>query len=127
MLYDNVVNVLGNGVVVQIPTLFEELAEVEGAGISTEGRLLVSDRAHIVTHGHILADGSHEEALGKSQIGTTKRGIGPTYSTKAMRLGLRMGDLLHWDTFPGKYHQLVDYLEGTFPIKVDRNAEIAEF
>lgn len=84
---------LGNGVVVHIPTMFEELEQLDKNGIDYQGRLLIGDRAHIVTDIQIQADGLLEQAKGKSAIGTTKRGIGPTYASKALRIGLRVGDL----------------------------------
>jgi adenylosuccinate synthase len=127
ILYKNVMNVIGNGVVLHVPTLFKELSQLDNSGIDYAGRLLISDRAHLVTQAHIEADGSHETALGGKSLGTTKRGIGPTYSTKAMRIGLRVGDLLHWSYFVDRYNGMVDYLEKAFPIKVDRAAELAEF
>ena len=80
-----------------IPTLFEELAQLDKNGIDYKNRLLISDRAHIVSDLQIDADGKIEQQKGGSAIGTTKRGIGPTYASKALRIGLRVGDLRDWD------------------------------
>ena len=98
-MYQKCVNVLGNGVVVHIPTLFEELAQLDKNGVDYKNRLLISDRAHIVSDIEIMADGMLEAAKGKNAIGTTKRGIGPTYSAKAQRIGLRVSDIVDWNKF----------------------------
>ncbi len=90
--------VIGNGVVVDPLALLEEIDGVEARGISTVGRLFVSDRAHLVFPYHRLIDDYREQKpAGGSKIGTTKRGIGPTYGDKAARVGLRAGDLLEPD------------------------------
>ena len=127
VLYKGTKNILGNGVVVHFPTLFEEIAEVEKVGIECKDRILISDRAHIVTSIHIDADGAHEKALAASGLGTTKRGIGPTYASKMMRIGLRVGDLGHWNTFVEKYNRLADFYEKAYNLKIDRTKEINEF
>ncbi len=82
--------ILGNGVVVDPTALFEELDGLAGRGISTEGRLFVSDRAHLVLPYHKLLDQAGELF---QQIGTTGRGIGPTYEDKYGRRGIRVADL----------------------------------
>ena len=107
ILYQKCVNVLGNGVVVHIPTLFEELEQLDKNGVDYKKRLFISDRAHIVSDIEIVADGMLEASKGKAAIGTTKRGIGPTYSAKASRIGLRVCDLADWSKFQDKYHQFV--------------------
>ena len=86
--------VLGNGMVIYPEALFEEIAGVEKAGIETEGRLILSDRAQVILPMHLALDRAREEARGEGKIGTTVRGIGPTYETKAGRVGLRTGDLV---------------------------------
>ncbi|MCE9615632.1 MAG: adenylosuccinate synthase [Lentisphaerae bacterium] len=87
--------VIGNGVVVDPVALVKELTELQARGISAEGRFHVSDRAHIVFPYHGLLDATREgNARKERKIGTTKRGIGPSYSDKASRIGLRMGDLI---------------------------------
>jgi adenylosuccinate synthase len=90
--------IIGNGVVVDPVALLEEIDGVEQRGIRTAGRLFVSDRAHLVFPYHKLIDEhrEHKPAAG-AKIGTTKRGIGPTYGDKAARVGLRAGDLLEPD------------------------------
>ena len=92
--------VIGNGVVVDPIALIEEIRALEKEGIVVRGRLSVSDRAHMVLRYHNALDRADEAARGAGKrIGTTGRGIGPTYRDKVCRCGLRMGDLLECD-FP---------------------------
>ncbi|HEU4827989.1 MAG TPA: adenylosuccinate synthase [Gemmatimonadales bacterium] len=94
ILHRNVTCVVGNGVVLDAETLFAELDGLEARGIGTDGRLFVSDRAHLVLPYHKLLDAASE----KSQaIGTTGRGIGPAYADKTGRRGIRVGDLRDLD------------------------------
>lgn len=88
--------IIGAGTVVNPDTLLQELAELEAAGVDTS-RVWVSDRAHLVFPYHRQRDELEERGRGDRPLGTTRRGIGPAYSDKAARLGLRMGDLLHRD------------------------------
>jgi len=91
--------VVGAGTVVNPDNLLEELAQVETANVDTD-RLLLSDRAHLVMPYHPLIDSLQEAARqGEEVIGTTKRGIGPTYADKASRWGLRLGDVKRPDYF----------------------------
>ncbi len=84
--------VIGNGVVVDLDVLFGELAELDSRGVDTS-RLRISSKAHIITPYTKMMDALSENALGSAKIGTTGRGIGPTYADKASRLGLRIQDL----------------------------------
>ncbi|XP_008801936.1 adenylosuccinate synthetase, chloroplastic [Phoenix dactylifera] len=102
ILNEETLCVIGNGPVVHLPGLFEEIDGLESNGVSCKGRLLVSDRAHLLFDFHQAVDGLREAELANSLIGTTKRGIGPCYSSKAIRNGLRVGDLRHMDTFRQK-------------------------
>lgn len=90
------VNIVGTGCVVNPDTLLEELAELEAAGVKTDN-LLLSARAHVTMPYHRLLDGLRERARGGKAIGTTKRGIGPVYSHKAARVGIRLGELAYPD------------------------------
>jgi len=83
--------VIGNGVVVDPFILIQELEQLSSAGLNID--LLVSDRAHFITPYHIRIDGLQENAKGDQKIGTTKRGIGPTYADKISRIGIRASDL----------------------------------
>lgn len=107
MLHPKVTCYIGAGVVVHLETLLEELDALESAGISTTGRIFISDRAHIVTDLHKEVDGAQEELKGANKVGTTKRGIGPTYEDKAARVGIRMCDLLDMSTFKAKLTALI--------------------
>ncbi|GFZ50825.1 Adenylosuccinate synthetase [Saitozyma sp. JCM 24511] len=98
---------IGSGVVVHIPSLFNELDTLERKGLSCAGRLFVSDRAHLVMGFHQIVDGLKEIELGGSSIGTTKKGIGPAYSSKASRSGLRVHHLYD-PSFPAKFRKLVE-------------------
>ncbi len=85
--------VIGPGVVVDPKTLLQEIEDLEKRGVDTS-RLFVSERAHVVMPYHVLFDRLQEAGRGKEAIGTTSRGIGPTYTDKVARSGIRMGDLL---------------------------------
>lgn len=102
-------NLIGSGVVIHIPSFFSELAAGEKKGLDTTGRIFISSRAHIVLDVHQLVDGLEEMALGQSNVGTTRKGIGPTYSSKAARSGLRIEelDLEKWDLFEKRFRALV--------------------
>lgn len=90
-------NLIGSGCVVHVPSFFEELEALERQGLDTKDRIFISDRAHVVFDLHQLVDGLEEIELGKGLIGTTGKGIGPTYSTKATRSGIRITDLFDKD------------------------------
>ncbi len=90
-------NVLANGMVINLKAFFEELNMLEGRGI-TNYQLYVSDRAHVIMPYHIELDGAFEEMKGANMIGTTKRGIGPCYTDKASRDGIRIGEILGDET-----------------------------
>jgi adenylosuccinate synthase len=96
IVHPRVVNVIGNGVVVDPIHLCSEIDNLRQRGLQVDlGRnLLVSERAHVILEGHRTQDHWHEQLRGKGRIGTTGRGIGPAYSDRASRCGLRIGDLL---------------------------------
>ncbi len=98
VLYDHVVPVIGNGVVVDLPTLFNEIDTLESRGISC-ARLQVSSRAHLIFPWHQAHDAIAEAMRGDDKIGTTLKGIGPAYADKARRVGLRAGDVADLTTF----------------------------
>ena len=85
-------SVIGNGCVVDPKTLIEELDDLEAKGVSPEP-VRISTNAHVIMPWHVAIDGASERRLGKLQIGTTKRGIGPCYADKMARLGIRVQDL----------------------------------
>jgi adenylosuccinate synthase len=85
---------IGAGCVVDPAVLIAELDELESRGHATEGLVFVSGNAHLIMPWHVAIDGARERKLGKLQIGTTRRGIGPAYADKATRIGIRVQDLL---------------------------------
>ena len=93
ILHPGVICVIGNGLVVDPEALFAEIDELEAAGISVAGRLIVSDRAHVILPYHRELDLLSEARRGERKIGTTSRGIGPAYEDKVGRRGIRVGDL----------------------------------
>ncbi len=93
-------NVMANGMVINPIALLEELALLEEQGIK-DYQLFISDRAHVVMPYHIILDGIYEDMKGTRKIGTTKKGIGPAYTDKAAREGIRFTDLLDDDLFKG--------------------------
>jgi adenylosuccinate synthase len=97
ILHPTMTCVIGNGVVIDLQALFEEVEELARAGIIVDGRLMVSDRAHLVLPYHRDRDRLSEAALGAGRIGTTSRGIGPAYEDKIGRRGIRICDLAEPD------------------------------
>ncbi|MBT9163848.1 MAG: Adenylosuccinate synthetase [Chloroflexi bacterium] len=89
---------IGNGVVINPRVLINEIETLQERGIDVS-RLFISDRAHLVMPYHILLDALEEDARGNNAIGTTRLGIGPAYTDKVSRLGIRFGDLLNKDLF----------------------------
>jgi adenylosuccinate synthase len=89
--------VIANGVVVDPVQLLDEIAELGRKGVKVEGRLFLSDRAHVVMPWHKFLDKHSELSSGKGKIGTTQRGIGPCYADKAARKGIRVADLYNPD------------------------------
>ena len=92
ILSPEVVPVIGNGVVIDLAVLFHEIDGLEAQGIDTS-KLVISANAHVITPYHVTLDKVTERFLGKSKIGTTGRGIGPPYSDKVARVGIRIQDL----------------------------------
>lgn len=117
--------VIGNGVVINPKALLQEIHYLSGNGIDTTG-LRISNRAHITMPYHIALDQYEEEAKGANAVGTTKRGIGPTYMDKAARIGIRMCDLLEHDTFAAKLkrnlalkNKIITKVYGKEPLQFD--------
>ena len=109
ILYDDKVNVIGNGVVVDPKALFEEIDYLENEGVKiTPEKLIISDRAHLIMPYHKVLDKVKEKARGKNDIGTTGKGIGPCYTDKFERCGIRVCDLMHEDIFEAKLRENVE-------------------
>lgn len=122
--------VIGNGVVLHIPTLLKEIENNEAKGLTQlKERMKISNRTHIVFDMHQQVDGLLEKLRNKNSLGTTKRGIGPTYSTKALRNGLRMADLMgSFESFSEKFKSLVDYHQRLFPdLQVNVEEELKKY
>src|SRR5881396_3077696 len=93
ILYPGKLCLIGNGVVVDPKVMTEEIVGLHSRGIDTSG-LKISANAHVIMPYHLMLDHAGESKLGKLQIGTTRRGIGPCYADKSARLGIRIQDLL---------------------------------
>ena len=126
VLHPQTKNVIGNGCVVHLPTLIEEMNELKTKGVELADRLFLSNRATILFDFHKELDGL-AESRAKKKIGTTKRGIGPAYSDRVNRKSLRLGDLLNFEVFAEKLRdrlEEVNAIEG-MPFKFDPTREIS--
>jgi adenylosuccinate synthase len=109
ILYGDKINVIGNGVVLDPKALFEEIEYLRGLGVNvTPDNLIISDRTQLIMPYHKLMDGIKEKARGKKDIGTTGKGIGPCYTDKMERSGIRVCDLMHKDVFKEKLKENID-------------------
>ncbi|WP_027626093.1 adenylosuccinate synthase [Clostridium lundense] len=103
ILYGNKLNVIGNGVVLDPKALFEEIEYLRDLGVEiTPNNLVISDRTQLIMPYHKVLDGIKERARGKKDIGTTGKGIGPCYTDKMERSGIRVCDLMHKEVFEEK-------------------------
>lgn len=132
IIWPDCVSLIGNGVVVHVPSLFEELEKNELKGLTGwQTKLKISDRAHLVFDFHQAADGLQEteRSEAKNKLGTTKKGIGPTYSSKATRNGIRISDLMgNFDKFAEKFCTLADCHSARFKsLTVDKSAELERY
>ena len=109
ILRDNVMCLIGNGVVLSLEAMEKELQQVEAKGIDARSRVRISDAAPIILPHHVALDQAREIARGNKAIGTTGRGIGPAYEDKVARRGLRIGDLANPDTFAEKLRAVMEY------------------
>lgn len=107
ILKPGIMNVIGNGVVIDPTTLLKEINQLEAKGVEVKKHLLVSKRAHLILPTHKILDAASEAAKGAEKIGSTLRGIGPTYMDKTGRNGLRIGDMLEKD-FRQRYEKIRD-------------------
>lgn len=130
LLNPKCINLIGSGVVVHVPTFFSELAVLEKKGLeNVHDRILISDRCQIDFNLHAAVDGLEEVELGAESIGTTKRGIGPTYSTKATRSGVRLSEVFDADRFELKLRTLAAGYRKRYGdlLKYDVEDEISRF
>ena len=121
--------VVGNGVVVHLPGMFNEIDTLEKAGVKIDAsRLVISDRAHMLFDLHKEIDGLREAELSGNKIGTTKRGIGPAYASKATRNGIRVGDIRNPETFAQKLRTLAADAAARFEdFEYDVEAELVAY
>jgi adenylosuccinate synthase len=109
ILRDNVQCLIGNGVVVSLKALTEELDMLEKNGVPARERLWISEACPLILPYHMELDHAREQARGKFAIGTTGRGIGPAYEDKVARRALRVGDLWHRERFAAKLGEVLDF------------------
>lgn len=129
MLTDGCTNLIGTGCVVYVPGFFAEIQKLEDAGISTTDRVFLSDRCHVDLDLHTKVDGLEEVELGKANIGTTGKGIGPTYSTKATRSGIHVSEVFNKEEFDRKLRHLAHGFKKRYGdlLSYDPDEEIARF
>lgn len=129
LLNPKCINLIGSGVVIHIPSFFQELENLRQKGLNTKERIFISDRAHVVFDLHQRVDGLEEQELGKGAVGTTKKGIGPCYSTKASRSGVRVSEIFDKDTLDRKLRSLTASFKKRYGelLQYDVEEEIARF
>lgn len=115
---ESLVNVIGNGVVIDPITLKREITMLEEAGVPYKDRLLFARKAHLILPTHRMLDAASEASKGASRIGSTLKGIGPTYMDKTGRNGLRVGDIVHAE-FDTKYRALREKHLGLLQLYTD--------
>ena len=122
ILYRGTLCVIGNGVVVDPAALIEEMDHLQAQGIRFGKNFAISERAHLILPYHKAIDKASEQSKGARRIGTTGRGIGPSYADKMARIGIRMGDLLNPQVFRKKLEENLVEINGFLEqlYKVDR-------
>ena len=130
---ENVINIIGNGVVIDPIILKHEIEELEKLKVDVTKKLLISKKAHLILPTHKLLDKASEKAKGKLKIGSTLKGIGPTYMDKTGRNGLRVGDILSRNfsekflRLKDKHFQLLNDIEDDYSIMEKEFLESIEF
>jgi len=99
---------IGNGVAINPRVFLDEIDQLNKSGVTTS-KVFISDHAHLIMPYHLLIDGLEEQRRGGQAIGTTRKGIGPTFADKAARLGIRTGDLLDKDIFTQRLRPILEY------------------
>jgi len=128
IFHENKINIIGNGVVIDPVILRNELKNLEAEGIDYKKSLLISRKAHLILPTHRLIDAASEKSKGKNKIGSTLKGIGPTYMDKTGRNGFRVGDLEseNWiekySELKSKHKRLIDF----FNVSLEYNFEELE-
>ncbi len=124
VLHEDKICVIGNGLVVHIPALLDEIHELKEKGIDLKGRLLLSDRAHIILNYHREIDRIQEERKGDNKVGTTLKGIGPAYTDKISRRGIRIGELKNFGAFADKLRKNAEFHMKEYGFEFDIEKEI---
>ena len=125
VLHAHVTCFIGNGVVLSPKALFEEIDELQRAGIDASARLRISEACPLILPHHIALDQAREKAKGEARIGTTGRGIGPAYEDKVARRAIRVQDLFARERFAAKLGEVLDY--HNFVLKHYFKADIVDF
>ncbi len=124
MIDEKNIGVIGNGCVVHLPSLKNEIINLEKTGVDLKGRILISSEAHLLFDFHKDIDEFQENAKGSNLIGTTKRGIGPCYSDKVSRIGIRAGDFkAGLDIFNKKLEEAAQRIKSMYNIDLDLDSE----
>lgn len=132
IIHKDKINIIGNGVVVDPKALLKEINELKEMGIEFDGKLFLSKRANLIMPYHTMFDLKKEEMKGANKIGTTGRGIGPTYMDKVGRNGIRVCDLYDGDVFEQKVRQITEEMNA-YAVKIygvdpiDAEAIITEY
>jgi len=126
LLHPDTIGVVGNGTVICLPDLFDELKGLTKEGINIEGRIKVSLRAHLIFEYHKKIDAELERRKGDKKIGTTCRGIGPAYADKIGRIGIRCEDLLDKELLKEKLEANCKFHSECYDIELDAEAEFQE-
>ncbi len=121
--------VIGNGCVIHLPTLIEEIEELEKNGVKVSERLFISNRAALLFDFHKMLDGLKEAKLDKTgkAVGTTKRGIGPAYRDKTSRDGFRVADLLDFAEFAKHFRTRLEELIAEHGLEIDIEKELTDY
>jgi adenylosuccinate synthase len=109
ILRPNVQCLIGNGVVLAVDALLEEIKALEARGVPVRERLRISPACQLILPYHVALDQAREHAAGSQKIGTTGRGIGPAYEDKVARRGLRLGDIFYWQELASKLAEVMEY------------------
>ena len=126
LLYPHVNCVIGNGLVLHVASMFEEIEALKEKGYDVEGRVKISDRVALLFDYHKLIDGAQEDSKGGAKVGTTRRGIGPAYADKINRRGIRLCDLANWETFVEKYRANLAWHQKVYGFDYDAETELAQ-
>lgn len=113
IFYPHTVCIIGNGVVINPKVLIDEIDQLNERGVDTT-RLFISDRAHLIMPYHLLLDGLEEESRAGKALGTTRKGVGPAFTDKTARLGIRIGELLDKEALLERLRFVLDYKKHYF-------------